>query len=76
MPLTESSAVTKYTVSPDVEVSSETSFSQNTHKERVSGDTRDTNLARDTDAENTGKGKTAEHLSEFSATAVARKKSQ
>ena len=33
MPLTESFTVTKSNVNPDVEVSSETFLSQNTHKE-------------------------------------------
>ena len=36
---TESSTVTKSTVNPDVEVSSETSLSQNTYKEGISRDT-------------------------------------
>ena len=42
----------------DVEVFSGTSLSQNTHKEGMSRDTRDTNLASDTEAENTATGKT------------------
>ena len=44
----------------DVEVFSGTSLSQNTHKEGMSGDTRDTNLASDTEAENTATGKTSD----------------
>ena len=36
--------------------------------------TRDTNLASDTQAENTSKGKTSEHPSGFSATDAAREK--
>ena len=43
MLLTESSTVTKYTVNRDVEDSSETSLSQNTHKEGMSRIPRDTN---------------------------------
>ena len=51
MSLTESSAVTKSTVNPDVEVLSEASLSQNTFKVGVSRGTRDTNLASDNEAE-------------------------
>ena len=50
MSLTESSTVTKSNVNPDVEVSSETFLSQNTHKEGMSKSTRDANLASDTQA--------------------------
>ena len=50
-------------MNPDVEVSSKTSLSQNTHKERLSRGTTDTNLAGGTEAENTGKGKTLGHAS-------------
>ena len=75
MSLAESSTVTKPTVNLDVEVSSETSFSQKIHKEGMSRGTRDTNLASNTEAENTAKGKTSEHPSGFSATDAARKKS-
>ena len=74
MSLTESSAVTKSTVNPDVEVLSEASLSQNTFKVGVSRGTRDTNLASDNEAENTGKGKTSEHPSGFSAIDVGREK--
>ena len=74
MSLTESSTVTKSNVNPDVEVSSDTSFSQNTHKEGMSRGTRDTNLASDTEDENTAKRKTSEHPSGFSATDIAREK--
>ena len=74
MSLTEISAVTKSNVNPDVEISSETSFSQNTHKEGMSRGARHTNLDSDTEAENTAKRKTSEHLSGFSATDVARQK--
>ena len=49
--VTESSTVTKPNVNLDVEVSSGTSFSQNTYKEGTSKGTRDTNLASDTEAE-------------------------
>ena len=48
-------------------LSSETSLSQNIYKEGMSRGTRDTNLASDTEAENTGKGKTSEHPYRFSA---------
>ena len=74
MSLTESSTVTKSTMNPDVEVSSETLLSQNTYKERMSRVTKDTNLASDTEAKNIVKGKTSEHPSGFSATDAARKK--
>ena len=50
-------------MNPDVEVSSKTSLSQNTHKEGFSRGTTDTNLAGDTEAENTAKGKTLGHVS-------------
>ena len=40
----------------------------------MSRGTRDTNLADNTEAENTSKGKTSEHPSGFSATNAARKK--
>ena len=72
MSLTESSTVTKSDVNPDVEVSSETSLSQNTHKEGMPRDTRDTNLAGDTEFENTAKGKTSEYSSGFSLSDAAR----
>ena len=75
MSLTESSTVTKPNVNLDVGFSSGTSFSQNTHKERMSRGTRDTNLASDTEAENTARGKASEHPSGFSATDAAREKS-
>ena len=75
MSLTESPTVTKPNVNLDVEVSSGTSLSQNTHKEGMSRCTRDTNLASDTEAENTATGKTSEHPSGFSATDAAREKS-
>ena len=57
MSLTESSTVTKSNVDPDVEVSKGISFNQNIHKEGMSRGTRDTNLASDTEAENTAKRK-------------------
>ena len=57
MSFTESSTVTKSSVNPDVEVSSETSLGPNTYKEGISRGTRDTSLANDAEAENTGKGK-------------------
>ena len=41
----------------NAEVSSDTSLSQNTHKEGMSRGTKDTNLASDTEAESTAKGK-------------------
>ena len=59
----------------DVEVSSGTSLGQNTHKEGMSRGNRDTNLASDTEAENTATGKTSEHPSGISATDAAREKS-
>ena len=68
MSLTKSSTVTKSNVNPDVEVSSDTSLSQNTHDEGISRGTGDTNLASDIEAEKTAKGKTSEHPSRFSAT--------
>ena len=71
---TESSTVTKPNVNLDVEVSSETSFSQKIHKEGMSRGTRDTNLASDTEAENTATGKTSEQPSGFSAIDAAREK--
>ena len=74
MSLTESSSVTKSNVNPDVGVSSETSLSQNTYKEGMSRGTRDTNLASDTKAENTAKGKTSEQPSRFSTTDAATEK--
>ena len=73
MSLRESSAVTKSNVN-NVEVSSKTSLRQNTHKEEMPRGTRDTNLASDTEAGSTAKGKTTVHLSLFSATEVARVK--
>ena len=73
MSLRESSAVTKCNVN-NIEVSSKTSLRQNTHKEEMPRGTRDTNLASDTEAGSTAKGKTSEHLSLFSATEVARVK--
>ena len=75
MSLTESFAVTKSYVKLDVEVSSETSLSQNTHKEGMPRGTRDTNLASDTVAEDIAKGKPSEHPSRFSASDAAREKS-
>ena len=75
MSLTESSTVTKPNANLDIEVSSGTSLSQNIHKEEMSRDTRDPNLASDTEAENTATGKTSEHPSGFSATDAAREKS-
>ena len=74
MSFTESSTVTKSTVNPDVEVSSETLLSRNTYGEGMSSGNKDTNLASDTEAENTGKGKTAEHPSGFSVSAAVREK--
>ena len=71
--VTESSTVTKSNVNPDVEAFSETSLSQNTYKEGMSRGTRDTDLAGDTEAENTAKGKT-EPTSGFSASDAAREK--
>ena len=71
---TESSTVTKSYVNPDVEVSSETSLSQNTHKEGMSRGSRDTHLASDAEAKNTAIGKTSEHPSGFSASNAAREK--
>ena len=69
MLLTESSTVIKSNGNPDVEIFSETSLCrQNTHKEGMSRDTRDTNLVSDNETENTAKGKTSEHISGFSAT--------
>ena len=62
MPLTESFAVTKSNVNPDVEVSSETSLNQNTHKEEMSRGTRNTNLAIATEADNTAKGITSAYI--------------
>ena len=47
MSLTESSTFAKPNVNLDVEVSSGTSLSQNTHKEGMYRGTRDTNLASD-----------------------------
>ena len=76
MPFTESFTVTKSNVNPDVEVSSETFLSQNIHEEGMPWGTRDTNLASDTEAENTAKRKTSEHLYGFSATDAAREKPQ
>ena len=70
---TESSTVTKSNENPDVEAFSETSLSQNTYKEGMSRGTRDTDLTRDTEAENTAKGKT-ERSSGFSASDAAREK--
>ena len=58
--LTKNSTVTKSDVNPNVELSSETSLSRNTHKKGMSRGTRNSNLASDTEAENTGKGKTSE----------------
>ena len=60
-------------VNPDVEAFSETSLSQNTYKEGMSRGTRDTDLTRDTEAENTAKGKT-ERSSGFSASDATREK--
>ena len=76
MPLTENFTVTKSNVNPGVEVSSEKFLSQNTHKEGMPWGTRDTNLASDTEAENTSKRKTSEHPYGFSATDAAREKPQ
>ena len=75
MVLTKSSAVTKPNVNLNVEVSSNTSLSQNTHKEGMSRGTRDTNLVSDTEAKNTAAGKTSEHPSRFSANDAVREKS-
>ena len=75
MSLTESSTDAKPNVNLDVEVSSGTSLSQNTQKDGMSRGIRDTNLASDTEVENTATGKTSEHLSGFSATYAAREKS-
>ena len=61
-------------MNPDVELSSETSLSQNNYKEGISRGTRDSNLASDTEAEHTGKGKTSEQPSRFFATDAAREK--
>ena len=58
----------------DVEVSSETSLCQNTHKKGVSRGTRNTSLASDTEAEYTAEGKTSVHRSGFSASDAAREK--
>ena len=74
MSLAESYSVRKSTVDPDVEVSSDTFLSQNTYNKGMSRGTRYTNLASDTKAENTSKGKTLEHPSRFSATDAAREK--
>ena len=74
MSLTKSSTVTRSNVNPDVEVSSDTSLSQNTHDEGMSRGTGDTNLASDTEAEKTAKGKTSGHPSRFSATNATREK--
>ena len=64
---TENSTVTKSNVNPDKEVSLETSLSQNTNEEEMSRGTSDTNLASDTKAKNTAKGKTSEHPYGFSS---------
>ena len=71
MSLTESSTVTKSTVNPDAEVSSETSLSQNTYKEGMSGDTRDINLASDTEDENRARIQST-HLDFFATEASER----
>ena len=71
---TENSTVTKSNVNPDKEVSLETSLSQNTNEEEMSRGTSDTNLASDTKAKNTAKGKTSEHPYGFSASDTAREK--
>ena len=75
MSLTESSTVRKRNVSLDVEVSSGTSLSQNTHEEGIFRGPRDINLASNIKAENNATGKTSEHSSGFSATDAAREKS-
>ena len=74
MSLAESYSVRKSTVDPDVEVSSDTFLSQNTYNKGMSRGTRYTNLASDTKAEKTSKGKTLEHPSRFSATDASREK--
>ena len=74
MSFTESSAVIKSNVDPDAKVSSETSLSQKTFKEDMSRGTEDTNLASDTEAENTAKEKPSEYSSGFSATDVDRER--
>ena len=74
MSLTESSTVTKSNVDPDVEVSKGISFNQNIHKEGMSRGTRDTNLASDTEAENTAKRKASERPFGFAATDAATEK--
>ena len=75
MSLTESFTVAKPNVNLDPEVFSGTFFSQNTHKEGLSWGTRGTNLASDTEAENTATENISEHPSVFSAIDAAREKS-
>ena len=72
MSLTDSSTVTKSTVNPDVDVTSEIPLLKTLG---MSKDTRYTNLASHTKAENTGKEKTSENPSGFSASDTAREKS-
>ena len=57
-------------MNPNVEVSSEAFFSQNTYNKGISKGTRDTNLASDTEAKNTH----LKHPPGFSATDAAREK--
>ena len=65
---------TESSVNRDAEVSSDTSLSRIIYKEGLSRHAIDTNLASDAEAENTGKGKTSEHPSRFSAIDATREK--
>ena len=65
---------TESSVNRDAEVSSDISRSRIIYKEGMSRRARDTNLASDAEAENTGKGKTSEHPSRFSAIDATREK--